>query len=79
MAKKPATTVNDGYSLHLKVSEKGAVSLYGLRRFPTTLYADEWEAVLVRADAIRAFIAAHEDDVKRKGQDEEDSGERTAI
>lgn len=80
MAKKPsANAVNDGYQLSLKVSEKGAVSLYGLRRFPATYYADEWEAMLARADSIRAFIAAHEDDLKRKGHDEEEGGDRTAI
>jgi hypothetical protein len=46
-------------SLMLKVSEKGALSLYGLGRFPTTLYRGQWEKLLANADAIRGFIADH--------------------
>lgn len=42
-----------------KVSEKGAVSLYGLGRFPVTLYAGQWERLLGEADAIRAFMNAN--------------------
>ena len=42
--------------LTLKVSEKGAVSLYGLGRFPVTLYAGQWERLLDEAVRIRAFI-----------------------
>ena len=42
--------------LSLKVSEKGAVSCYGLGRFPVTLYAGQWERLLGDADAIREFI-----------------------
>ena len=45
--------------LFLKISEKRAVSLYGLARFPTTLYRDQWEKLLANADAIREFIANH--------------------
>ena len=43
--------------LTLKVSEKGALSVYGMGRFPTTLYAQQWLKVLDKADDIRAFIA----------------------
>lgn len=43
----------------LKVSEKGAVSVYGLQRFPVTLYAPAWEKLLAKADEIRAFIETH--------------------
>jgi len=43
----------------LKVSTKGAVSLYGVGRFPVTLYAGQWEAVLNEADSIKAFIKAN--------------------
>ena len=46
--------------LTLKVSEKGAVSVYGLGRWPTTLYSSQWEALLAQADAIREFIAAND-------------------
>jgi hypothetical protein len=45
--------------LKLKVSLKGAVQLDGLRRFPVTLYAQEWEDVLGMADDIKKFIAAN--------------------
>ncbi len=40
----------------LKVSEKGALSVYGLGRFPVTLYREQWEKLLGMADEIRAFI-----------------------
>lgn len=42
--------------LTLKVSEKGAVSVYGMGRFPTTLYAQQWEKVLDKGADIRQFI-----------------------
>jgi len=50
----------------LKVSEKGGVSLYGLGRFPVTLYAEQWEKILDMAPEIRAFIAENADKLKRK-------------
>lgn len=40
----------------LKVSEKGAVSLYGLGRFPVTLYGTQWERLLGEAEHISAFL-----------------------
>lgn len=51
---------------HLKVSEKGAVSLYGLGRFPVTLYKEQWLRLLDMADEIRAFIRAHEGELKAR-------------
>lgn len=42
--------------LSLKVSQKGAVSVYGLGRFPVTLYKEQWERLLDMADEIRSFI-----------------------
>lgn len=45
--------------LTLKVSDKGAVSLYGMGRFPVTLYGSQWERLLAEADAIRAFLVAN--------------------
>lgn len=45
--------------LALKVSAKGAVSLYGMGKWPTTLYGTQWEKVLDMGDEIRAFIAAN--------------------
>jgi hypothetical protein len=50
----------------LKVSEKGAVSVYGLGRFPVTLYKEQWEKLLDMADEIRTFIAEHEAELKAK-------------
>jgi hypothetical protein len=46
--------------IHLKVSEKGAVSVYGMGRFPVTLYKEQWLKLLDMSDDIRAFIAANE-------------------
>jgi len=46
-------------TLSLKVSEKGAVSLYGMGRFPVTLYGSQWERLLDSAEAIRAFLVAN--------------------
>jgi len=53
-------------ALSLKVSEKGGVSLYGLRRFPVTFYADEWEKLLGMADELKRFIRENDAKLKRK-------------
>ncbi len=50
----------------LKVSEKGGVSVYGLGRFPVTLYKEQWTKLLDMADDIRAFIRANETSLKTK-------------
>lgn len=50
----------------LRVSEKGAVSVYGLGRFPVTLYQEQWEKLLRHVDQIRDFIAENRDHLKRK-------------
>ena len=55
-----------GRSVGLKVSEKGGVSVYGLGRFPVTLYKEQWAKLLDMADEIRAFIKEHEADLKAK-------------
>jgi len=52
--------------LSLKVSEKGALSVYGLGRFPVTLYREQWEKLLGMAEDIRTFIQAHDSDLKKK-------------
>ena len=52
--------------VRLKVSEKGAVSVYGMGRFPVTLYQEQWLKLLGMADEIRAFIAANEAQLKKK-------------
>ena len=53
--------------LSFKVSEKGAVSVYGLQRFPVTLYAEQWTRLLDEGDKIRAFIEASKTLLKKKG------------
>ena len=50
----------------LKVSEKGGVSVYGLGRFPVTLYKEQWTRLLDMAADIRAFIAEHDAELKTK-------------
>jgi hypothetical protein len=49
-----------------KVSDKGAVSVYGLGRFPVTLYKEQWEKLLDRADELRQFIADNDASLKKK-------------
>jgi hypothetical protein len=49
------------------VSEKGGVSLYGMRRFPITFYREEWERILGMSDEIRGFIREHASELKTKG------------
>jgi hypothetical protein len=45
-------------SVRMKVSEKGALSVYGMGRFPVTLYKEQWLKLLDMADDIRAFLSA---------------------
>jgi ribosome-interacting GTPase 1 len=54
--------------MRLKVSEKGGVSVYGLGRFPVTLYKEQWLRLLDMAGEIRAFIAANDAELKSKQQ-----------
>lgn len=50
----------------IKVSEKGAVSVYGMGRFPVTLYASQWEALFAKTEEIKAFIVANASALKTK-------------
>jgi hypothetical protein len=50
----------------IKVSEKGGVSVYGLGRFPVTLYQEQWVKLLDMAEDIRSFIAENKDKLKEK-------------
>ena len=59
--KKPARG-----QMSLKVSEKGALSVYGLGRFPVTLYREQWEKLLGMADEIRNFIRENDHALKKK-------------
>jgi hypothetical protein len=52
--------------LTLKVSEKGAVSLYGMGRFPVTLYKEQWLRILASAPEIETFIRDNDDKLKTK-------------
>ncbi len=52
--------------IRLQVSDKGAVSVYGIRRFLVTLYKEEWLKLLDRSSDIRAFIAANKAQLKAK-------------
>jgi hypothetical protein len=65
-AENEALKAKERRGTRLQVSEKGGVSLYGLRRFPVTFYADEWERILSMGDEIQAFIAANQAALKRK-------------
>ena len=59
--KKGAST-----GVRMKVSEKGALSVYGMGRFPVTLYKEQWLKLLNMSDEIRAFIAENEARLKAK-------------
>ena len=52
--------------ISMKVSEKGGLSVYGLGRFPITLYQEQWTKLLDMSEDIRAFIAAHQGELKTK-------------
>jgi hypothetical protein len=53
-------------ALYCKVSEKGAVSVYGLQRMPVTLYVEQWQRLLDFGDQIRQFLKDHDAELKRK-------------
>lgn len=65
-AENAALKARGGKGLSLRVSEKGAVSLYGMGRFPVTLYQEQWLRLLDFADEIRAFIQENEGKLKKK-------------
>jgi hypothetical protein len=52
--------------IRMKVSDKGALSIYGMGRFPVTLYKEQWLKLLNMSDEIRSFIAANEPQLKSK-------------
>ncbi len=53
-------------SLEFRVSEKGGVSVYGLGRFPVTLYYEQWTRLLDAADKLREFLEENKDKLKLK-------------
>ena len=58
-SKKPAT-------ITLRVSPKGAISVYGLGRYPCSLYQEQWLRLLDKGDEIRAFIKTNSDSLAKK-------------
>ena len=65
-AENAALKAQTSRGISMKVSEKGGVSVYGLGRFPVTLYKEQWVKLLDLADDIRTFIAQHEAQLKTK-------------
>lgn len=54
------------FGINFKVSAKGAVSVYGLGRFPVTLYREQWLRLLEKTDDLRKFMDEHADDLRSK-------------
>lgn len=65
-AENQALKENKSRSLRLQVSAKGAVSLYGIRRFPITFYQEEWGTILGMADEIKTFINENKGELASK-------------
>jgi hypothetical protein len=65
-AENAALKTRRGGAISMKVSEKGALSVYGLGRFPVTLYKEQWSKLLDMADDIRAFIRDNDGKLKTK-------------
>ena len=55
-------------ALEFRVGEKGGVSVYGLGRFPVTLYYEQWTRLLEAADKLREFLEENKSKLKLKGQ-----------
>ena len=53
-------------AVSMKVSEKGGLSVYGLGRFPVTLYQEQWLKLLDMGEEIRAFIREHQSELKKR-------------
>ncbi len=65
-AENAALKARGSKGVSMKVSEKGAVSVYGLGRFPVTLYQEQWLKLLELAEEIRGFIKENEGRLKKK-------------
>ena len=65
-AENAALKSKNAKAVHLKVSEKGGVSVYGLGRFPVTLYQEQWLKLLDMGAEIRDFIREHAAELKVK-------------
>ena len=65
-AENEALKKTSARGLSMKISEKGGLSIYGLGRFPVTLYKEQWLKLLGMTEDIKAFIAANESQLKTK-------------
>ena len=65
-AENEALKRSSSKGLSLRVSEKGALSVYGLGRFPVTLYKEQWIRLLDMTEDIRTFIKQNEGQLKTK-------------
>ena len=65
-AENEALKARGSRSISLKVSEKGGLSVYGLGRFPVTLYKEQWEKLLAMTEEIKAFIVENTGKLKTK-------------
>jgi predicted esterase len=66
---------NKGNTARIKISPKGAVSFYGVGRWPISLYKSQWEVVFANVEALKAFITANESHLSVKA----DKAEATAV
>ena len=60
-AKKKASS-----EISFKVSQKGALSVYGLGRFPVTLYKEQWERLLEKVDQLKSFMKDHDSELRTR-------------
>ena len=65
-AENAALKKTSAKGLSMKISEKGGLSIYGLGRFPVTLYKEQWKKLLDLKDDITAFMAANDAQLKTK-------------
>ena len=65
-AENAALKKTSAKGISMKVSEKGGLSIYGLGRFPITLYKEQWTKLLDMSDDIRAFLKANDAQLKAK-------------
>ena len=65
-AENQALKTTSAKGLSMKISEKGGLSIYGLGRFPVTLYKEQWTKLLGMTKDIEAFLAANNDKLKTK-------------
>lgn len=65
-AENAALKKSSSKGLSMRVSQKGALSIYGLGRFPVTLYKEQWKRLLDMSGEIRAFIDANDTELRSK-------------